>query len=1182
MFFKILSRNSRCQEGSDHWVLEIQTMISSKRKQFAKEAPASTVNNGANYCLVCHHAVPVVTPGTSTNEVTNLLKQLYDTLELSAVFSLRLNDGVGNGEFCGNCSNALIESCKLRAQIERLKRDLQEIKLQLKMCITSTYYNDEIENNVNQGNSDKIEELRARLVRKTLVQCMTRCHVKLVSLSLADLKNSGYFPEAEMDDCQENDTWESSAAAFADLIEFDLDSSEINTVETNTPSTNLTLEENRQNSTKRHLRVTSGNCIGVKRKLESRSSRQSNKYFHFPCKHCNHKFESGLELKQHFQECHSGSFEQIDERVVSKNEAIEATALEIKSSIELNYDVKNHNEGLTNLLTGPDAPIRNSSCNEFKNLTTKRDISAELPSTVSVPGETNSNFLLSEAIDSLQEQPDKSDLRHLYFDESKKATKFLLGSKLNRHIRTFHPNFLDEAERFASGTDNTDGPADTTCTNETPKKGISDIPKSKPLKQRKPELFKCLECDKSYQTKEYYIAHQYHHRGIYPFHLPLLFPPQIWVPKSEYKMSLESLLHILGMPSEEEADHPEPRSQETNDLMCETVPSIVDKEAVIKSACRMRNQNSHKLGPRRNSTLMPTFKERKLSVGNSEFCEDCASTIVVSRNVLNQMKLLEANLDQLRDQLKKNVTHSFRLTTPTRDPFDKVSDAGTLARKLFAQCMDERSNRNALPGTCESISEKGCSDNEESSAETTGRSLRKKRQAVGVSDLVAESMLGDEEESQDEEDSLEDGVFSDQDEYLESSDEGQAESDSSEEFVMKKRKRQNKSEHGMKEKWKYGPEKSDSEVSSKKRAAKKPFVCNECGKGYLTRDIYEAHLKTHSGELEYACQHCDKKFAVLKYLQLHNRTAHNITNKLQSESTNCPFCGLDFIQWVKSTSTEEGDRDNDHYELEDEAQREKSYSSLKKEFSTVDQSTSSTTSSTSSAQNLLQHPNFLTWSEEKKRRNHMNSCPENPRVKYKDHKSTATRIPCNQCDKTFCTISGLNSHITNIHLKRFKLYCEICGAGFQLPCDLKRHLDGVHTDEKKFECDICHLRFKRSHQLLYHRRNHTGEFPFVCEVCGKAFTAPEKLKRHSVVHAQVNRFPCHICGKLFKSSHYVYNHIYTTHYGNKRVRPPKSFSGLPSRSNTISSNSGHLSINFQPTYLLHDKDVYFDLKPDQN
>ncbi|XP_063371874.1 GDNF-inducible zinc finger protein 1-like [Cydia amplana] len=54
----------------------------------------------------------------------------------------------------------------------------------------------------------------------------------------------------------------------------------------------------------------------------------------------------------------------------------------------------------------------------------------------------------------------------------------------------------------------------------------------------------------------------------------------------------------------------------------------------------------------------------------------------------------------------------------------------------------------------------------------------------------------------------------------------------------------------------------------------KNHMCSYCGKGFNTRRILDNHVRTHTGERPFACEHCTAAFAQATALKTHVRSAH--------------------------------------------------------------------------------------------------------------------------------------------------------------------------------------------------------------------------------------------------------------------------------------------------------------------
>uniref|UniRef100_A0A1B0C805 C2H2-type domain-containing protein n=1 Tax=Lutzomyia longipalpis TaxID=7200 RepID=A0A1B0C805_LUTLO len=74
------------------------------------------------------------------------------------------------------------------------------------------------------------------------------------------------------------------------------------------------------------------------------------------------------------------------------------------------------------------------------------------------------------------------------------------------------------------------------------------------------------------------------------------------------------------------------------------------------------------------------------------------------------------------------------------------------------------------------------------------------------------------------------------------------------------------------------------------------FKCEECGKKYCTKSVYEKHMKSHSDVLEFQCLKCPKKYKDRSNLRNHMKCAHTKCNAFTCEVCEKTFrwkCSLD-------------------------------------------------------------------------------------------------------------------------------------------------------------------------------------------------------------------------------------------------------------------------------------------------
>ncbi|KAK2168735.1 hypothetical protein NP493_1219g00072 [Ridgeia piscesae] len=148
-------------------------------------------------------------------------------------------------------------------------------------------------------------------------------------------------------------------------------------------------------------------------------------------------------------------------------------------------------------------------------------------------------------------------------------------------------------------------------------------------------------------------------------------------------------------------------------------------------------------------------------------------------------------------------------------------------------------------------------------------------------------------------------------------------------------------------------------------------------------------------------------------------------------------------------------------------------------------------------------------------------------------KHLGMRYSCTQCQYTFVTKSGLNSHIRHIHENVPRYKCEQCGKGYS---DRSNYVDHIatHSGVKLNMCSICQKQFKGKNQLWYHvRTKHVGR-RFECTQCQCTFASSGGLKQHVThIHLQLSRYKCEHCSKRYSNRSNYYDHL-ATHTGARR------------------------------------------------
>ncbi|CAG9857712.1 unnamed protein product [Phyllotreta striolata] len=139
------------------------------------------------------------------------------------------------------------------------------------------------------------------------------------------------------------------------------------------------------------------------------------------------------------------------------------------------------------------------------------------------------------------------------------------------------------------------------------------------------------------------------------------------------------------------------------------------------------------------------------------------------------------------------------------------------------------------------------------------------------------------------------------------------------------------------------------------------------------------------------------------------------------------------------------------------------------------------------------------------------------------------KYTCQYCQKQCQGITLLNVHVRT-HTGDRPYQCDLCPKRFPSTGAMKKHRR-KHTGEKPYSCDQCHRKFSAKETLNRHYRIHTGEKPHRCQFCGKAFIQPSQLRAHIFHHTGENAYTCSYCGRAFNRKLRLTNHIKYMHEG---------------------------------------------------
>lgn len=234
----------------------------------------------------------------------------------------------------------------------------------------------------------------------------------------------------------------------------------------------------------------------------------------------------------------------------------------------------------------------------------------------------------------------------------------------------------------------------------------------------------------------------------------------------------------------------------------------------------------------------------------------------------------------------------------------------------------------------------------------------------------------------------------------------------------------------------------------RRRAVKKDPVirrCAECGKEFKTNFLLKRHSFVHTGERQFACALCEKRFNQQSHLVLHLRTMHRSLASIAAATT-APTIIAASIEAAKSISTMIA------------APRPKNECQLcGKGFERVEDR---------DAHSRIQHDgahDVDNW--------------------------------CEMCERVFDSRAQLYEHYTT-HPPALRVYqCVVCDRKFDRKDALEDH-HVVHTGKHNYRCEQCGASFAHRKSFSRHKIVHTGVKAFVCPGCQKGYTRKDALAYH--------------------------------------------------------------------------------------
>ncbi|XP_028456204.1 zinc finger protein 84-like [Perca flavescens] len=249
------------------------------------------------------------------------------------------------------------------------------------------------------------------------------------------------------------------------------------------------------------------------------------------------------------------------------------------------------------------------------------------------------------------------------------------------------------------------------------------------------------------------------------------------------------------------------------------------------------------------------------------------------------------------------------------------------------------------------------------------------------------------------------------------------------------------------------------------------FSCSKCTKRYGSKRSLKRHMRTHTGERPFSCSVSDQRSTRLQ--QLRN---HQLVGCQPSQLHQRP--------------TEQMETEADGEDCGGPEPARKSDPDRHPEPETDDKTGDSSEPETDDSEDQ----------EETREAHSALKSLENDDVPVSDTRCSTgdEQFSCSKCAKRYGSKSSLKRHMrTHSGLKYVR--CSVCKKGFLRESHLQRHMI-THTGEKAFSCSVCKKAFGYKATLQKHMTTHTGEKRFSCSVCKKCFAWSCSLKRHLRTH----------------------------------------------------------------------------------